>query len=245
MSARPVRPIALFALALSLCIAARPAGAVVYDANADFVAYENANSGPAVAPVNGVWSYGTKGTLDGTFNGYTVHTDSGFESAGLLQGWQETDDGVPALMVNVGSTPSPVCCGITAVDPGQIFMHPDPGGQPDMFTVLRFTAPSAGSFTAAANFEQLHSNPATTYLRVAGVVTDTGAGTSTLTEAGSIAAGQTIDFIVGPQPNGDYGSTSTGLFATIDFTPVPEPASAAVVMIAGAAALLARRRVRN
>lgn len=240
-----MRVLAAAAAGAVVAAAAGTAGAqtTVYDADADFVAFENANSGPAVPPVNGVWSYGTSGTVGGTFTGYVVHGDSLFNASGAIQGFQETDDGVPALAVNVSSAPDSPCCGITPVDPGQIFLHPDPAGQPDTYSVLRFTAPSEGSFTVTANFEQLHASPATTFLAVNGVQTDNATGTSTLTESGNLLAGQTIDIVVGPQTSGDYGSTSTGLFATVGFTPIPEPASLGLLGL-GALGLLARRRSR-
>ena len=242
MSLPRTRSLVAAALAAALGTAASAASAqqaVTYDANADFVAFENANSGPAVAPVNGVWSYGTRDAVSAAdFTGYATHTDA-WNGTANIEGFFEPDDAVPLITVNTGSAPISPCCGITPVDPGQIFMHPDPGGQPDMFSVVRFTAPSEGSFTATANFEQLHGNPATTFLVVNGVATDSGNGTSSFTESGNLLAGQTIEFAVGPMPDGNYGATSTGLFAAIEFTPIPEPASLGLLALAGVG-LLAR-----
>lgn len=232
----------------AVAIDAGAAYGVTYDANADFVAFENANSGAVVPNVNGVWSYGTRDNVTGDLSLIPLpdHTD-GWGGVANLEGFFEADDTVPVVAVNTSSSPLSPCCGITAVDPSQIWMHPDPGTDPQTYAVVRFTAPTAGAFSATGLFEQLHASQATIFLVANGVQLDDGLATSgagtTLTGSGSLLAGETLDFVVGPQPSGDYGSTSTGLTGSIEFTPIPEPASISLIILG--AALLRRRQLRS
>ena len=256
----------LAAAAGGLLVCSARAQAVVYDANQDLKAFELATTGPA-AGANGVWSYGTAASASlapsgavpssATFAPFsaTEHNDAIVlpgVPAGALQGWQEDmiGDLVPAIAVNTtGGDVASSCCGVYQAD--EIWMHGNPGGSPREFVVVRWTAPAAGTVNYTARFINEGGGASGVYVLIGGngsfSGTSAGSDFASATVASgngfSVQPGTTFDFAVGPNPtNGNYGGTSTGFFATIDFTPIPEPAGLAVVGAAGAATMLRRRR---
>ena len=240
------------AAAGALLATSATAEAVVYDANQDLLTFEQAASGP-VPGQNGVWSYGTASDAQ-AFTPFpaTEHNDSivlpGIP-ANTLQGWQEdtTGDLVPAVAVNTsGGDVTSSCCGVYS--PNEIWMHP--GNTPDRrFAVIVWTAPTAGTASYNATFINEGTGASTVFVVVDGTPnfqgTSAGDSAATGTPASgsgfSLQAGDTIAFAVGPNAGGSYGGTSTGVFASVDFTPIPEPASLSLLSL-GALGLLARRR---
>ena len=100
---------------------------------------------------NGRWSYGFTSTLGGTFSPYTISGDLGNHPS--LPGWGFTSPatgaiGEPWVVKNVS--------GATAVfntlnlEPAKLAFHPGPQGR---YSVVRWTAPSDGSYGIDATFE--------------------------------------------------------------------------------------------
>jgi hypothetical protein len=219
---------------LSLALSALPAAA--YDATSEFSATQNAN---------GVWSYGSTGSnLNDPLSLYT-----GTAAAGGADFWV-SPGGVPEL--GKAGAIDYTCCGSVDVPAGTLIAHPGPGGQ---YSVLRFTAPSAGNYQVSAAFwgdDYAGTTSTDVHIRTAGAdaysgfVAGYGAGsTQGWTGQLSLLQGQTVDFAVGFGPNQNYYYDSTGLSVVITAA-VPEP-SAAVMLLLGLSGLggLAWRRRRQ
>lgn len=206
-------------------------GAQAADATADFSNTSNPN---------GVWSYGWSDTLGDTFRRFSVVTDVN----GAYDVWSAGN--IAALSVGKARAGGYVCCGTVTIAPLTMSMHPGPEGQ---YAIVRFTAPSDGTYSIEASFWGQDSvGPTSTDVHVrtaagdlfTGVVQGFGAA-SLQSHSGSVVltAGQTLDFTVGYGPNASYGYDSTGFSASV--SAVPEPATLAL-WLAGGALLLARRR---
>lgn len=218
--------------AVALSLTAPPSLAMAgWSAADDFSAATN----PA-----GPWSYGTRSTASGT--SLLLLTDS--LATGSFAGWKDNAYsalGTPVVYRNLAN--GTVVSGTVTVPALTLVMHPGstgygPGGTRE-FAVTRWTAPVAGAFDITGSFIALDSgstavhvmrNGASLFSAIRASSTNTG-----FTLRGvSIAAGDTIDFVVGN--NGSFYNDSTGLIATI----VPTPAAAAPLALF----LLAFRRRR-
>jgi hypothetical protein len=140
------------------------------------------------------------------------------------------------------STGSPVANnGSTIYQPGQLGLHP---GESNVDSIVRWTAPSSGTFGINVTFSGLDLNGASTDVHVLldgisifnSVVSPNPASFAT---SGSLTAGDRIDFVVGNGGNGITDDT-TGLSATI----VPEPGTLALVAM-GLASLLSFRFLKR
>ena len=235
------------------------AGAVpftTYRAAADLAAFEAVNSG-AVAAVNGAWSYGTTPTLGGAFTTFAAsehnETTMGglFVNSGTMQGWSEPGgDLVPFIAVNTTGVPQPANFSIISTDPDQIVIHPgEPSGTRD-YSVVRWTSPGEGFADILANWTQKGQGGVFSDVDVLinGVLAPgspglasyddiNGDGTSFSLLNYALKAGDTIDFVVGPNA-GNYAGTSTGFDAEIRFTATPEPVAIAQWLLAGGLCLV-------
>jgi ELWxxDGT repeat protein len=186
-----------------------PAGG--YDAALDFSATDNPN---------GVWSYGWSPSLGGIFVQDTSHRNNSG-----IDGWngEQAGDGNPSVTHN--GTADTITLGSMIRQPGQLSFHPGPNGQ---YSVVRWTAPRAGSLSLAASFSGLDITPTSTDVHVLhnsaalfdGQVTAFGAGPSFNTTA-FVAAGDTIDCVVGYGSNHTFDCDTTGLkvFVSYDTSP--------------------------
>lgn len=249
MTARTLGRIAGIAAASLACVAGSAQAVTVHDATADFSAVSNAN---------GVWSYGYETSLGGSFTLYT-HAEPSLDPGvtGSADGWN-AGAGLLPWVAKAGPSGWDCCTssGTTAhAAAGTLTLHPGPMTE---YSVVRFTAPTAGSYAIAASFwgqddgtNSGGQRPGTTtdvHVRLASGDLFTGAvngfGPSTTTSGGgtvSLAAGETVDFVVGVGANGNYYNDSTGLAATV--TAVPEPETVAMMLAGlGALAFVARRR---
>ena len=169
------------------------------------------------------WTYGYEPAAYGAFTPFSTHFRSG--SADI---WWFGNE--PTILHNFSASPySPACC--NAVAPGGILMHPGPGGEK---SVVRWTAPTSGSYHIAGAFTGLDGAGTTTDVAVmrnnnaaaklfSANVFDTGVAHSFALDA-ALNSGETIEFSVG-FGNGSFASDSTGLDATITRTG-PRPNSA-------------------
>lgn len=175
---------------------------------------------------NGNWAYGLTSTLGGAF------TPLGSGSCGNLVGWQ-LNGHEPWVLGN--PTASTQTCGTGQVPPNLLDMHPGGAGQD---SVVRWTAPAAGTFSISGLFEGIDPGPTTTDVHVLldgsthlfdGNISNFNAPLLfNLTR--TLAAGDTIDFAVGIGSDGSFIDDSTGLSATIvASSSVPEPTTLALV----------------
>jgi hypothetical protein len=211
--------IATFASLLCLGMVALPDTAAAYNAAADFSSSNNPN---------GVWSYGWA-YYNSAFNLDTISTNM-YSGTGL-SGWLAGLDlsGNPYSLFN--GTASPILLALTTYQPGQLSEHP---GVSNEVAIVRWTAPSAGTFGISATFSGLSAfgDSVDVHILHNGISffnsTVTGSPSPTsYTGNQSILAGDTIDFMVGNGGNGANEDT-TGLSATI----VPEPSTVALAGMA-------------
>jgi hypothetical protein len=189
-----------------------------FDAAAEFSTVNNPS---------GVWSYGNSLTLGGAFS-----LDASNETAyggTALTGWSSylSAGGAPYVVHN--GTANPVTIQFTTYQPGQLAEHPGGNGE---FSIVRWTAPYAFTFTIAATFRSISSvgGSVDVHIRHNGTSifdsTVIGSGSSSaFSGQRSVGVGDTIDFIVGYGSNGNANEDTTALSATI----IPEPTTFALL----------------
>lgn len=192
----------------------RAQAGLIYNAAADFSPTSNPNS---------VWSYGDSATLGGPLTAYTLA-----QSSTGIDFWDNTGAFNPPWVAHNG-TAGVATFGTVQFLPGQLGFHP---GINDEISIVRFTAPMAGSFDLSSSFSGLDFvGPTTTGVHVLlnglsifdGIVNGFGAGSGpSFATTLSLVAGDRVDFAVDFGPNGGYLFDSTGVSATLT---VPEPAS--------------------
>jgi ELWxxDGT repeat protein len=183
-----------------------------YDAALDFSATDNPN---------GAWRYGWSTALGASFVQDTSH-----RNVAGIDCWmgEQAGDGNPSVSHN--GTADPITPGSMTWQPGQLGFHPGPNGQ---YSVVRWTAPHAGSLSLAAAFSGLDFvGPTSTDVHVRhnsatlfdGEVNAFGVGPSFDTTV-VVAAGDTIDFAVGYGSNHTFNCDTTGLDAFISYGDSP------------------------
>lgn len=178
------------------------------------------------------WSYGTRSSFLGT--DLTVFT-AGQHQNGI--GHPDVDGWIPGagVLVNKGTSPAVVSVGgetTIPVLPGQIILKPITGA----FPVVRWTAPEAGTYNIAARWVDLDTsigNGAAAHVVVNGVEVfgqispytpgseptytglgwSNGFGAAMPPQSYPLAAGDIVDFLVGP--NGDTAGDLTAFNAVI------------------------------
>lgn len=221
----------MMALAGAACIALTSAAhATTWSASGDF----SSSSNP-----NGAWSY---------LEGNVAYTAT--ETLGGLTGWYDAagSSAVPAVLGN--TTGAATTFGTLTVQTNELLVHPwiDNSGNP-VDSIVRWTAPAAGTYDITGFFQRIDN----TVGAGDGVTFDLLAGGTSLTSGAigssnynaqtfsyveTLAAGQSVDFAVGPGSNFFYDST--GLNATI--STVPEPLTAGLLFTGLATMAMTRRR---
>lgn len=157
-----------------------------YDPAADF-SITNGNS-------NGVWTYGSMTT---EFTNFARLNNSLIAPQGYPE-WRAGPSTLPSIWLNTTSST------LFGVNPGQLALHPGPGTEP---AVLRWTAPADGLYDIRGQVFAGDSGTMLVGIRKGNKwlwqATDAGA----FHLVGSIAAGETIDFLV----YGGYGFGTTPL----------------------------------
>jgi hypothetical protein len=222
----------LFYLAALLLMAAPPVSASTWDVTSQFSASANPN---------GVWEYAyEQGTsYEPSGGSFTLMTPNGAST-----GWTIVGNvlGTPGIWKNFGLTTSP-----QNVAPGQVALHP--GFDTDTaLTVARWTSPISGTVNVSGFFGAgdigvmsyyiLYNNNYTN--RILSDLNDP--NTKTFSFNQSVYAGDTIDFVVGPNTNGSYYYGSTPLDATITTVPIP---GALWLLGSGLLGLTGWRRIRK
>ena len=187
---------------------ARTLLSATYDAATSFSA--TVNPGP-------IWSYGDLATESSPFVAYPVA--GSVDIGGPVRGWHTADTAGPPYVASNPTTDS-YSSGSVVVPAGALDMHPGPSGE---YSDTRFTVPTAGAATIAVTFTGLDVDGTTTDVHVLhngvsiadGLVNGYGAAYTQSLSVASVAAGDTIDFIVGFGSNQNYYSDSTQLSAQI------------------------------
>ncbi|HTN75665.1 MAG TPA: VCBS domain-containing protein, partial [Pirellulaceae bacterium] len=199
----------------------------IYIAGRDFVANELPN-GQETNPntkADSVWSYGKRSAYNGTaFTPLTAHTD-GYVGNPAIQGWLGGESGGPYPFVLGNVTAANVTDATNYGAPGgplpagKLVLHPAEGNSPNPFAIVRWTAPASGTYDLTAAWNDISSgggaapgvdlhivvNGVSVFDSVASIETDAFPTSVSTTQVISVLAGQTVDFVLGP--NGTTGAT--------------------------------------
>jgi alpha-tubulin suppressor-like RCC1 family protein len=186
---------------------------MIYDAAAGF----SPTSNPAPP-----WSYGYSVTLGSPM----VMNPEHLQVVPGIDEWR-TNIWLGAPTVFHNSTSLAITNGTDVFGPGVLGSHPGPNGE---YSLIRFTAPSAGRYEVSASFSGLDTQSTTTDVHVLtngvsvfdGAVNGFGAGSGpTFNTTVTLNAGGYLDFAVGRGADGDFGFDATAL--SIQVTPVLFP----------------------
>ena len=188
-----------------------------YDPAANFATSPPANP-------SGVWSYGYETKLGSGFTIYPYHDSSGIAGVTAWEYAQGPFGQSVSVLPAVGknTTSSTITSGSVQVPNNVLWLHPGPSGQ---YSIVRFTAPAAGTYTISGSFSGLDNvGPTTTDVHIlqngstslfSNNVSAFGAGPA-FSVTPTLNAGDTIDFAVGYGADGNYLNDSTGLNASIN-----------------------------
>jgi hypothetical protein len=184
-----------------------------------------ASVSPTGANPNGRWSYGWSMSLGSAFSAYSQYVPAASAYGGVIDLWTSSTAGaliptgyLPAAFVNPSTTA--VTFSSFTVQAGQFFVHPGPAGQ---YSIARWTAPRAGTYSARATFEGIDVGPTTTDVHVQHNGVDIASGNINVAGGGNtfrtspsvdLAQGDTLDFAVGFGGNG-FTADSTALDAVV------------------------------
>ena len=201
-------------------------------AGRDLIANEGSTTTEIVNPNPTVpaWSYGYRIPLTSTAMAATPitnfvsadHSNNYGGSAGL-DGFVSGFGGnfPPLVLANTSSVPI-VRAGVLNLNPGDLELHPGINGE---HAIVRWTAPTTGTFSIAANWEDINpstgnaADGATGSIVVNGVVHYTqswingGPGVNVVIPSITLTSGDKVDFAVGM--NSNWASDSTRFNATI------------------------------
>lgn len=191
---------------------------------------------------SGDLSYGYTTSLGGEMTLHASH-----EALSGVGFWRtDLSAGAPGMGYNPTGAPVAFNGGGIIVPALSWLLHPGPSGQ---IEVVRYTAPSAGSFLVSGWFAGADTSGTTTDVHVLlngsslfnGIVSGYGDGSRVLFNTSvTLNAGDFLDFAVGA--NGGFISDSTAMTASL--TAVPEPAGLGCVAALGMVGVAAWHRRR-
>lgn len=235
---RKARLLACLGFSVSTLMSVSAVSAQVYDAASDFSLASNPN---------GVWQYGITSTnsLDSPFI-----LDTFQETYGPVEFWGVANTvylgGPPFVSHNTSNME--IEYGSVRWQPGQILMHPGQNGE---YSVLRWTAPSAGTLFVQTSFIGQDVETTTTDVHV--VHNDTSLfdgnvngylNSTSFTGTIQVAANDTLDIAVG-YGNGQFHNDSTGVRAHFTLVPAPSAWMTALLGAVPGVSVLLRRRYRQ
>ena len=189
---------------LLVAVDAPQGGAQAHDAVSGFSATQNPS---------GAWAYGYRPASGGSFTTYTA-TPSLY-GAGAKTWAASATSCCPMATKNV-TTSDYAYAGATSIvqPPDLLNLHPGPNGER---SVVRWTAPAAGTYTVSGRFQGLDTVGTTTDVLVrhnsttlfSGAVTGYGARVP-FSATVTVAAGDTVEFSAGRGSNATHSNDSTG-----------------------------------
>ena len=221
-------------------LAASSAGAVTFKAYDQF----NIAAGAVTAPDFAVGYLDAAATFTGALTDFTRFETACAGNAAIQCAATLGGDATPGVYKASGAYAS----GTTVFDPGELNLHPGPGGQR---AGVQFVAPTAGTYRFQGSFSLNDTSP--TGVALAGYVGTASAFAASLGGGlgatylfdfeADLAADERVTFLVGP--DGTYAYDSTGLVLNVS-TGVPEPAAWAMMILGfGMAGGLFRRQARG
>lgn len=191
---------------LLLAVAPAPPPPGSYNAVNDFSATQN----------NGTWKYGYKSLSGSTFNAYPSNANL---FGGGLDSWSPGYC-CPMITRNNTGTTYTYPGAPSVVQPTDVLnLHPGPSGER---SIVRWTAPSSGTYIITGRFQGIDTAGTTTDVAVLHNSTSIFTGNvngygnqAQFSVTRTVVAGDTIDFQTGYGSNNSYASDSTGLAATI------------------------------
>lgn len=217
-------------LASFLALALQPSNAqTTFDAAVQFSAFSNPS---------GTWTYGWEPSVGGTF------TPNGSQRSNIYPGldtWEGPDScGVefnfPFISFNRTDSTLNYASGVS-LSPNMLSLHPSCSGK---VGVLRWTAPAGGTFTVTGLFQGIDTRNTTTdvHIRLDSVeslldanINGFGAQAPFVVTR-TLAAGDTLDFVVGMGTDGGVSADSTGLAVSIS---TPSNIPSAIITVPGTA----------
>lgn len=191
---------------------------------------------------NGAWSYGYKSTVTGSFTAFDTAMNLTFRTANFDSWFSSTVDTINISKL-ISGTLNGVNGGVGGVAIGDVSMHGSADGR---LATARYTVGTSGLFDLSGFFKSgdgtnsfgkidgyLYHNSTQLYS-----VLNTGVTQNFSLSSVSLTAGDTLDLMVGIG-NDTYLYDTTPV--NLSITPVPEPATMAVLGL-GVAALLRRRK---
>lgn len=203
------------------------AALVTYDANQAFVAMET-GSVTGVNPFN-QFSVGY-GTGSGSFTAFASgnHTNSFSGNADIQGYFVNNPQIVPAVTVNVSGASTPMVNIGASLDAGQIYLHPGSLnlGAAHIGTIndaiVRFTAPTAGSYSITGDWEKLHFGTTSKQVLVNGVsIFSQTAANPSFSLTANLNVNDRVDFLVNAA--GAISGDSVGLRARLTTDVVVAP----------------------
>lgn len=214
------------AAAVLIGIAMSIAGSNAQAASPQQTSWEVSGEFDSSCPTSGsVWSYLSKTTPVNSTPAAMIPTTV----APPLAGCQDASGPLPHVVHN--SNPTPITFtgpqGVTRAARG-VSLHPGPNCEQ---AIVRFTTPYSGTYAVTGQFYGIDGNGSATKTQVSIVglgAYSTPILTDTIDVGGSkiraafrksflIAAGKTVDFVVGCQAGGNYNYGTTGLHAVIEY----------------------------
>ena len=216
-------------LAFALCLGT--AEATVFDAGLALKAnMQGSPANPYTDANGGVWTYGRTTAVAGGTLSTLDKTDQDWGAT--IKGFSEWT-ALPTINVNIGDVAVPCANGLSdlnhTIAPGEIVLHPETPPQPNPYAIIRFIVPQTNVYDIAATFRDVSvgGGDGTAGIDVHVVVNGQDLSSALVSADGTgplpsftakvraihLAAGDTIDFVVGP--NGFYGNDGTAVLATI------------------------------
>jgi hypothetical protein len=173
-------------------------------------------------PTTTNWSYGYRLEADLATTNLTLFPDHTSAGAGSpeLQGWYRASGNGASMIANVGASPVSLsfCCGpVGPINPGEMIVGP---GADVTCSVARWIAPIAANYSITAYWHSIDphgGNGAVGSIVRNGTVLFTqvwpDGGGASFTNTVAFAAGDVVDFVLGP--NGEYSFDSTTFNATL------------------------------
>ena len=196
--------------------------------------YDAANDWSATNNPNGVWSYGWEASPGSTFNLYTNTTPEPLTSN--ISSWEAGGTNGPFQQPGVFHNDlSSFNSAYTSPFTNQLAMHP---GQDGQLSVLRFNAPTTADYQVVGSFTGIDQGNKNVFFYVSidgATAISLGAGlygysaeTFSMRSL-NLKAGDTVDLMVGMDPNAGYYYDTTGIDLNFQTLSSSQPTSPLVV----------------